>query len=85
MGEKGVETALVKITDVLLRIFGNPMEWTPELVEAARKGEAELRRLLRVKIREQRALASQALLNLAGAAEAEDAATGVYHRHRFED
>ena len=85
MGEKGVETALVKITDVLLRIFGNPMEWTPELMDAARKGEPEVRRLIRAKIREQRELASQALLRLAGAAEAEDASTGVYIDIDFED
>ncbi len=85
MGEKGVETALVKITGVLLQIFGNPMEWTAELMDAARKGEPELRRLLRSKIRDQRSLASQELLKLAGAAEAEDAATGVYIDIDFED
>lgn len=84
-GPKGVETAVIKITEKLLRVFGSPMEWVPEIMEAARKGEPELRRLLRTKIRENREHASNVLLALAGSADEDDATNGVQIDIDFDD
>jgi hypothetical protein len=46
-GEHGIETALLKVSDAILREIGTAMNWIPELIEAARNGEPVVRRTLR--------------------------------------
>jgi DNA-binding transcriptional ArsR family regulator len=71
-GENGIEGALIKICDQVLRDLGTPMQWVDELMEASRKGEPHLRRVIRAKIAEQRKLVAEHLMALAGeAAQAE--------------
>ncbi|MBB3315128.1 DNA-binding transcriptional ArsR family regulator [Rhizobium sp. BK181] len=77
-GEHGLETALVRVTEALLRDLGAPLNWVSEIIEASREGEPALRRLLRNKVREQRTSMAQTLAKLAGeAAEAEKAGLQV--------
>lgn len=71
-GEHGLETGLVKVTEALIRDLGAPLNWVSEIMQAAAQGEGALRRLLRNKVRDQRATMAQNLAKLAGeAAEAE--------------
>ncbi|MGG7581018.1 MarR family transcriptional regulator [Rhizobium sp. Nf11,1] len=71
-GEHGVETALVKATEAIIRELGAPLNWVSEILETVREGEPALRRLLRRKIHEQREAIATRLAIVAGeAAEAE--------------
>ncbi|MBD9445771.1 MULTISPECIES: winged helix-turn-helix domain-containing protein [unclassified Rhizobium] len=71
-GEHGVETALVKATEAILREMNAPLNWVNEILETVREGEPALRRLLRRKIHEQREAIAARLTAVAGeAAEAE--------------
>ncbi|MBX5082153.1 winged helix-turn-helix transcriptional regulator [Rhizobium lentis] len=71
-GEHGVETALVKATEAIIRELGAPFNWVSEILETVREGEPALRRLLRRKIHEQREAIATRLAAVAGeAAEAE--------------
>jgi DNA-binding transcriptional ArsR family regulator len=71
-GEHGMETALVKVTEAIVRDLGAPMNWINEILETAREGEPALRRLLRLKIHQQRETIANRLAAIAGeAAEAE--------------
>jgi DNA-binding transcriptional ArsR family regulator len=71
-GENGIEGALIKICDQVLRDLGTPMQWVDDLMDASRKGEPHLRRVIRTKIAEQRKLVAEHLMALAGeAAQAE--------------
>ena len=71
-GEHGIEGALIKISDQLVRDLGQPMQWVDEIMEASRKGEPQVRRLIRVKIAELRRTVAEHLLTLSGeAAQAE--------------
>jgi DNA-binding IscR family transcriptional regulator len=71
-GENGIETALVKVTEAIVRDLGTPMNWVSEIMETAREGEPALRRLLRRKIFELRQSIANRLTEIAGeAAEAE--------------
>lgn len=71
-GEHGIEGALIKICDQVLRDLGAPMQWVDDLMDASRKGEPHLRRVIRTKIAEQRKLVAEHLMALAGeAAQAE--------------
>ncbi|OWV94256.1 hypothetical protein ATY81_12455 [Rhizobium sp. R72] len=77
-GEHGLETALVRVTEALLRDLGAPLNWVSEILEASREGEPALRRVLRNKVRDQRTAMAQTLAKLAGeAAEAEKAGLQV--------
>lgn len=75
-GDHGVETALVKVAEKMLRDLNAPLQWVTEIMSAAREGEPALRRLLRTKIREQRGKVASSLMELAGDA-AESEAAGV--------
>ncbi|NTI92269.1 winged helix-turn-helix transcriptional regulator [Agrobacterium rhizogenes] len=71
-GEQGVEAALVKVTEAIIRELGAPMTWVNEILETVRDGEPALRRLLRKKIHKQRENIANRLASIAGeAAEAE--------------
>lgn len=71
-GEHGVETALVKVTEAIIRELNAPLNWVTEIMETQREGEPALRRLLRRKIHEQREAIAARLASVAGeAAEAE--------------
>ncbi|MGO7148982.1 winged helix-turn-helix domain-containing protein [Rhizobium ruizarguesonis] len=71
-GDHGVETALVKATEVIIRELGAPMNWVSEILDTVRDGEPALRRLLRKKIHKQREVIAARLTAVAGeAAEAE--------------
>jgi DNA-binding transcriptional ArsR family regulator len=71
-GEHGVETALVKATEVIIRELGAPLNWVSEILDTVRDGEPALRRLLRKKIHKQREVIAARLTAVAGeAAEAE--------------
>ncbi|MGO7576586.1 winged helix-turn-helix domain-containing protein [Rhizobium ruizarguesonis] len=71
-GEHGVETALVKATEVIIRELGAPLNWVSEILETVRDGEPALRRLLRKKIHKQREVIAARLTAVVGeAAEAE--------------
>lgn len=67
-GEHGIEGALIKICDQMLRDLGTPMQWIDDLMEASRKGEPHLRRVMRVKVLELRKLVAEHLLALSGEA-----------------
>lgn len=67
-GEHGIEGALIKVCDSVVRDLGMPMQWIDEIMEAARKGEAPLRRLMRNKIAEQRKAVAEHLLAVSGEA-----------------
>ena len=71
-GEHGIEGALIKVSDQVVRDLGQPMQWVDEIMEAARKGEPHVRRLLRTKIADLRRTVAEHLLALSGeAAQAE--------------
>ena len=70
-GEHGIEEALVKVTSKILRDFGQPMNWVPDLMEAARAGEPALRRVLQGKIHDLRKTVAEHLMVLV--AEGEEA------------
>lgn len=71
-GDHGVETALVKATEVIIRELGAPLNWVSEILDTVRDGEPALRRLLRQKIHKQREVIAARLTAVAGeAAEAE--------------
>jgi len=53
-GPHGLEAALIKVTEDIIRDLGKPISWTQELMEKAREGEPAVRRLLRQKLHEQR-------------------------------
>lgn len=67
-GEHGVETALVKVTEAIIRELGAPLNWVSEILETVREGEPALRRLLRRKIHRQREVIATRLAALAGEA-----------------
>ncbi|KWV42118.1 hypothetical protein AS026_21150 [Rhizobium altiplani] len=75
-GEHGVETALVKATEAILREMNAPLNWVNEILETVREGEPALRRLLRRKIHEQREAIAARLTAVAGEA-AEGERSGV--------
>lgn len=71
-GEHGLERALISVTEKLLRDLNAPMNWVSEIMAAASESESAVRRLMRKKIREQRAQIAENLAQLGGeAAEAE--------------
>lgn len=71
-GDHGVETALVKATEVIIRELGAPLNWVSEILDTVRDGEPALRRLLRKKVHKQREVIAARLTAVAGeAAEAE--------------
>lgn len=65
-GEHGIEGALINICDQVVRDLGQPMQWVDDIMEAARKGEPHLRRLLRAKIADQRRTVAEHLLKISG-------------------
>jgi DNA-binding transcriptional ArsR family regulator len=69
-GDHGVEAALMKVGDKVLRDLGAPMTWIDEIMSAARISEPELRRLMRRKITELRQQVANNLLQIAGDATA---------------
>lgn len=82
-GEHGIEGALIKVSDQVVRHLGQPMQWVDEIMEASRKGEPQLRRLLRHKIAELRRAIAEDLLKISGdAAQAE--ADGIQIDIHFE-
>jgi DNA-binding transcriptional MerR regulator len=54
-GENGMEAAIIKVCEVIIRDVGSPLNWVSEIIEAARQGEPALRRLMRRIIHDQRA------------------------------
>ncbi|MGO7263760.1 winged helix-turn-helix domain-containing protein [Rhizobium johnstonii] len=54
-GEHGLEAALIKVGEVVLRDLGSPLNRVSEIIEAARQGEPALRRFMRRIITDQRA------------------------------
>jgi hypothetical protein len=82
-GEHGIEGALIKVSDQVVRHLGQPMQWVDEIMEASRKGEPQLRRLLRSKVAELRRAIAEDLIKLSGeAAQAE--AEGIQIDIHFE-
>lgn len=82
-GEHGIEGALIKVSDQVVRHLGQPMQWVDEIMEASRKGEPQLRRLLRSKVAELRRAIAEDLLKISGeAAQAE--ADGIQIDIHFE-
>ncbi|WFS01604.1 winged helix-turn-helix domain-containing protein [Rhizobium tumorigenes] len=76
-GEHGVETALVKVTEAIVRELGAPMNWISDILEN-REGEPGLRRLIRKKILEMRTDIANKLASIVGeAAEAEKSGVQV--------
>tara|TARA_R110002020_G_scaffold471284_1_gene698235 strand:- start:28034 stop:28672 length:639 start_codon:yes stop_codon:yes gene_type:complete len=67
-GEHGIEGALIKVSDQMVRDLGQPMQWVDEIMEASRKGEPHLRRLMRAKISGLRRTVAEHLLALSGEA-----------------
>ncbi len=67
-GEHGIEGALIKICDQVLRDLGQPMQWIEDILDAARKGEPHLRRTMRAKIASQRKLVAEHLMAISGEA-----------------
>jgi len=67
-GEHGIEAALIKVCDYIVRDLGIPMQWIDEIMEASQKGEPHLRRLMRTKIAEQRKVVAEHLLAVSGEA-----------------
>lgn len=67
-GEHGIEGALIKVCDQVVRDLGAPMQWIDEMMEASRKGEPHLRRLIRTKIGEMRKTVAEHLLAVSGEA-----------------
>lgn len=65
-GEHGIEKALIRVCDNIVRDLGMPLQWIDEIMDASRKGEAQLRRLIRSKIAEQRKAVAEHLLALSG-------------------
>ncbi|QRM55136.1 winged helix-turn-helix domain-containing protein [Sinorhizobium sp. BG8] len=73
-GPHGIETAMIRITEELVRDLNAPFNWITDLMEAARQGEPALRRLLRSRIHEQRQTIANRMATILGeAAEAEKA------------
>ncbi|MFN3508783.1 MAG: hypothetical protein ACK4ZU_14985 [Allorhizobium sp.] len=64
-GEHGIEAALIRVSEVLIRDVGAPLQWISKLYEAARQGEPQLRRVLREMINTMRADMAKHLLELA--------------------
>jgi DNA-binding transcriptional ArsR family regulator len=69
-GDHGIETALVKVGEKILRDLGAPMTWVDEIMSAARLGEPELRRVLRKNITEMRRKIADNIMQIAGEAAA---------------
>ncbi|NLS02310.1 winged helix-turn-helix transcriptional regulator [Rhizobium sp. P32RR-XVIII] len=68
-GDHGIEAALVKVSDKIVRDLGAPMNWVTDLIEAARNGgEPALRRVMQGKIRDLRKAVAEHLMELAGEA-----------------
>ncbi len=67
-GDHGIEGALIKICDQVLRDLGTPMQWVDDLMEASRKGEPHFRRVMRGKVADLRKLVAEHLLALSGEA-----------------
>lgn len=67
-GPHGIEAAIAKVVELLLRDLNKPLNWIPELMDAARVDERTLRLLLKKKLRELRAEIATHLAALAGEA-----------------
>jgi DNA-binding transcriptional ArsR family regulator len=65
-GDQGIETALIRVSDKLVRDMDSPMAWATDLMEASREGEPALRRVLREKCRGLRSMVAEHLMSLAG-------------------
>ena len=83
-GDHGIEGALIKVSETIIRDLGAPLAWISELQEAALKGEPQLRRLLQEKVRGLRADIAKHLLAIATeAATAEE--TGIEIEIHFDE
>jgi DNA-binding transcriptional ArsR family regulator len=72
-GSHGIEAALIRVSEEILRDMGQPLSWVQELMEKTREGEPAVRRFLRGKIHDQRraiAIRLQAMSDEASGAEA---------------
>jgi len=71
-GPHGIETALIKVTEELIRDLNQPLNWVADILEKAREGEPALRRLLRAKIAEQRQRIAARMASIAGEAKEQE-------------
>lgn len=67
-GPHGVETAMIRIVEQIVRELQQPFDWIPDLIEASSQGEPAMRRVLRKKIHEQRQAISVKMTALLGEA-----------------
>ncbi|WP_313194614.1 winged helix-turn-helix domain-containing protein [Shinella zoogloeoides] len=67
-GPHGVETAMIRIVEQIVRELQQPFDWIPDLIEASSKGEPAMRRVLRKKIHEQRQAISAKMTAILGEA-----------------
>lgn len=67
-GPHGVETAMIRIVEQIVRELQQPFDWIPDLIEASSQGEPAMRRVLRKKIHEQRQAISAKMTALLGEA-----------------
>lgn len=72
-GQHGIETAMIRITEEIVRDLQQPLNWIPDIMEASALGEPALRRLLRRKIHELRQSIASKMTGLLG--EAQEAET----------
>lgn len=84
-GPHGIETALVRVSEKILKDLDQPLNWVGEMMEKAREGEPALRRLLRAKIREQRMKIATHIAGLVGEATEDDAGGVVVDLDEGED
>jgi DNA-binding Lrp family transcriptional regulator len=64
-GEHGIEAAVIRVSEILIRDVGAPLQWISKIHEAARQGEPQLRRVLREMVNSMRADMARHLLELA--------------------
>lgn len=67
-GDHGIETALIRASETLIRDVGAPLQWISKIYEAARLGEPQLRRVLREMVTSMRADIAKHLLAIAAEA-----------------
>ncbi|MBB4952751.1 DNA-binding transcriptional ArsR family regulator [Agrobacterium vitis] len=84
-GDHGIETALLKVSDQIVRDLNAPMTWIDDLMEAARQGEPALRRVLRTKITAMKKKIADHLLVIAGEAAQAEADGSVQVDIHFEE
>lgn len=83
-GEHGIEAALIRVSETIIRDVGAPLQWISKLHEAARQGEPQLRRVLREMVNSMRADIAKHLLEIAAeATKAEEA--GIQIDIHFEE